>query len=188
VPTIIPTNGSWCAAIPIVAEERCRKREDLLTAAEAYLHRSPCTLPPERFAGTQQSAWPSAPWPISSKLRSTSILPSTTDALLSRAKSEQIAAEAALDGIYILRTTVDSQAFSTSDVIRSSKQLARVERAFRTLNSIDLEIRPIYHYREDRVRAHVLLAMLAYYVEWHLREAWAELLFIDEQTPSGTIR
>ena len=98
-------------------------------------------------------------------------------------KSEQIAAEAALDGIYILRTSTQHTNFSDTEVVQSYKQLAGVERAFRTLKQSDLEIRPIYHYLESRVRAHVLLCMLAYYVEWHLREAWAELLFIDSQPP-----
>jgi len=98
-------------------------------------------------------------------------------------KTEQIAAEAALDGIYILRTSTAQTEFSGPDVVRSYKQLARVERAFRTLKQSDLEIRPIYHYLESRVRAHVLICMLAYYVEWHLRAAWAELLFIDSEPP-----
>jgi hypothetical protein len=98
-------------------------------------------------------------------------------------KTEQIAAEATLDGIYILRTSTQQTKFSDTEVVRSYKQLARVERAFRTLKQTDLEIRPIYHHLETRVRAHVLLCMLAYYVEWHLRQAWAELLFIDSEPP-----
>jgi transposase len=98
-------------------------------------------------------------------------------------KHEQIAGEAELDGIYILRTSLDDRECAMTDVVRSYKQLARVERAFRTLKSVDLEIRPVHHYREQRVRAHVLLSMLAYYVEWHLREAWAPLIFKDEQPP-----
>jgi hypothetical protein len=78
-----------------------------------------------------------------------------------------------------LRTTVDAQ-FSAGDVVRSCKELAKVERAFRTMKSDDLEIRPIHHRLEDRVRAHVFLCVLAYYLEWHLRKAWAPLLFADE--------
>jgi hypothetical protein len=98
-------------------------------------------------------------------------------------KTEQIAGEAQLDGIYILRTSLSDAACGTEDIVRSYKQLSRVERAFRTLKGVDLEIQPIGHYLERRVRAHILLAMLAYYVEWHLREAWAPLLFKDEQPP-----
>jgi transposase len=85
--------------------------------------------------------------------------------------------------IYILRTSLSDTACSTDGVVRSYKQLSHVERAFRTLKGVDLEIRPIHRYLEQRVRAHILLAMLAYYVEWHLREAWAPLLFKDEQPP-----
>ena len=100
----------------------------------------------------------------------------------------QIAEEVSLDGIYILRTTVDAQ-FSAGDVVRSYKELAKVERAFRTMKSDDLAIRPIHHRLEDRVRAHVFLCMLAYYLEWHLRKAWAPLLFADEnpQVPEDPV-
>ena len=82
-----------------------------------------------------------------------------------------------------MRTSLSDAACGTEDVVRSYKQLSRVERAFRTLKGVDLEIRPIRHYLERRVRAHILLVMLAYYVEWHLRVAWAPLLFKDEQPP-----
>ena len=171
---------------PLVAEERRRKREDLLSATEAQL--APIAV--RVAAGTLSGRAPIglAVGAVVNRFKVKKHFDLTIDdaRFAFTRKSEQIAAEAALDGIYILRTTVDSQAFSTADVVRSYKQLARVERAFRTLKSIDLEIRPIYHYREDRVRAHVLLAMLAYYVEWHLREAWAELLFTDEHTPIST--
>ena len=85
-----------------------------------------------------------------------------------------------------MRTSLSDAACGTDDVVRSYKQLSRVERAFRTLKGVDLEIRPIRHYLERRVRAHILLAMLAYYVQWHLREAWAPLLFKDEQPPVAT--
>src|SRR5450631_2795775 len=103
-------------------------------------------------------------------------------------KEAQIAEETSLDGVYILRTTVDAQ-FSAGDVVRSYKELAKVERAFRTMKSDDLEIRPIHHRLEDRVRAHVFLCMLAYYLEWHLRKAWAPLLFADEnpQVPEDPV-
>jgi hypothetical protein len=171
---------------PLIAEERRRKREDLLSATEAQL--APIAV--RVAAGTLSGRAPIglAVGAVVNRFKVKKHFDLTIDdaRFAFTRKSEQIAAEAALDGIYILRTTVDSQAFPTADVVRSYKQLARVERAFRTLKGIDLEIRPIYHYREDRVRAHVLLAMLAYYVEWHLREAWAELLFTDEHTPIST--
>jgi transposase len=98
-------------------------------------------------------------------------------------KTEQIDAEAALDGIYVLRTNVPDTELSTGEVVRSYKNLEQVERAFRTFKGPELEIRPIHHHLDDRVRAHVFLCMLAYYLTWHLRHAWAPLLFKDETPP-----
>ena len=92
-------------------------------------------------------------------------------------------AEAALDGFYVLRTNLTEATLTAPDVVRSYKQLAHAERAFRTLKGPELEIRPIRHRLEDRVRAHAFLCLLAYYLEWHLRQAWAPLLFDDEQPP-----
>lgn len=88
--------------------------------------------------------------------------------------------EAALDGIYVIRTSVENEAMSADEAVRSYKQLANVERAFRCLKSIDLMVRPIRHRLEERVRAHILLSVLAYYVQWHMIEAWRPLLFADE--------
>jgi hypothetical protein len=86
-----------------------------------------------------------------------------------------------LDGIYVIRTSESVERLSAADTVRSYKSLAQVERAFRTLKGMDLLIRPIRHRTEDRVPAHIFLCLLAYYVEWHLRRAWAPLLFDDEQ-------
>jgi transposase len=94
-------------------------------------------------------------------------------------KHEAVAAEAALDGIYIIRTSVEAQRMDAADCVRNYKALANVERAFRSLKTMDLKVRPIHHRLSDRVRAHILLCMLAYYVEWHIREAWRELMFAD---------
>jgi hypothetical protein len=94
-------------------------------------------------------------------------------------KHEAIAAEAALDGIYIIRTSVAAARMDSADCVRNYKALANVERAFRSLKTVDLKVRPIHHRSADRVRAHILLCMLAYYVEWHMRQAWAPLLFAD---------
>ena len=93
---------------------------------------------------------------------------------------KQIAAEAALDGLYVIRTSVPKKQMSSAEAVRSYKALAEVERAFRSMKTIDLHIRPIHHRLEERVRAHIFLCMLAYYVEWHMREAWRELMFADE--------
>ena len=97
-------------------------------------------------------------------------------------------AEAALDGIYIIRTSVPSAQMDAPDCVRNYKALTNVERAFRSLKTIDLKVRPIHHRTADRVRAHILLCMLAYYVEWHLREAWRELMFADADQQAKTTR
>jgi transposase len=95
-------------------------------------------------------------------------------------RAERIAEEAALDGIYIVRTSLPASRASDEDVVRSYKRLANVERAFRSLKTIDLHVRPIHHRLAPRVRAHIFLCMLAHYVEWHMREAWRPVLFADE--------
>jgi hypothetical protein len=95
-------------------------------------------------------------------------------------KPNNIEREAALDGIYVIRTNVPAQALSSEQVVGSYKRLSNVERAFRSLKSVDLKIRPIYHHLADRVKAHVFLCMLSYYVEWHMRRALAPMLFDDD--------
>jgi transposase len=103
-------------------------------------------------------------------------------------KHDAIAAEAALDGIYIIRTSVAAQRMDAADCVRNYKALANVERAFRSLKTVDLKVRPIHHRLADRVRAHILLCMLAYYVEWHMREAWRELMFADPDQAAKATR
>lgn len=95
-------------------------------------------------------------------------------------KEETIRREAALDGIYVIRTSVPAERLSAEAAVSGYKSLSHAERAFRTFKSIDLRVRPIHHWTASRVRAHILLCMLAYYVEWHLREAWRPFLFDDE--------
>ncbi|HEX7325256.1 MAG TPA: transposase, partial [Rhodanobacteraceae bacterium] len=94
-------------------------------------------------------------------------------------KQAAIAAEAALDGIYIIRTSLAAERMDAASCVRHYKSLANVERAFRCLKTVDLKVRPIHHRLADRVRAHIFLCMLAYYVEWHMREAWRGLTFAD---------
>jgi hypothetical protein len=103
-------------------------------------------------------------------------------------KRESIAAEAALDGIYVIRTSVASARMDAADCVRNYKALANVERAFRSLKTIDLKVRPIHHRSADRVRAHIFLCLLAYYVEWHMREAWRELMFADPDQQAKATR
>ncbi len=103
-------------------------------------------------------------------------------------KHESIAAEAALDGIYIIRTSVPTAQMDAPDCVRNYKSLANVERAFRSIKTIDLKVRPIHHRLANRVRAHIFLCMLAYYVEWHMREAWRDLMFADPDQQAKATR
>ena len=163
----------------MLADERARKREALLKATEAKL--LPIQQRVERGTLHGKDKIGLAVGAVRDKFKMSKHLELEIDDskfAFSR-KAAQIAEEISLDGIYILRTSVDAQ-FSSGDVVRSYKELAKVERAFRTMKSDDLAIRPIHHRLEDRVRAHVFLCMLAYYLEWHLRKAWAPLLFADE--------
>ena len=99
-----------------------------------------------------------------------------------------VAAEAALDGLYVVRSSVSTETMDAGQMVRSYKLLSNVERAFRCLKSVDLMVRPIRHRLEDRVRAHIFLCMLAYYVQWHMIEAWRPLLFADEDQDSKLSR
>ena len=100
---------------------------------------------------------------------------------------EKVIAEAALDGIYVIRTSLAND-LSAEDAVRHYKALSQVERAFRSIKTMDLEVRPIHHYQEQRVRAHLFLCMLAYYVKWHMMEAWRPLLFTDEDQQAKQTR
>jgi transposase len=95
-------------------------------------------------------------------------------------RPDRMATEAALDGVYLIRTSLPKSRMSAAAVVRTYKSLSRVERAFRALKTMDLHVRPIHHWMPDRVRCHIFLCMLAYYVEWHMREAWRSLLFADD--------
>ena len=103
-------------------------------------------------------------------------------------KHDAITAEAALDGLYVIRTSLDAQRMDAPDCVRSYKALSNVERAFRSFKTVDLKVRPIHHRLADRVRAHILLCMLAFYVEWHMREAWRELMFADTDQAAKATR
>ncbi len=168
---------------PLIGAERARKRQELLAATEADLSKIAVRVAAGTLQGQDDIGVEVGLVVNRFKMKKHFNLQIEDQRFAFPRKSEQITAEAALDGIYILRTSTQRNGFSDTEVVQSYKQLAGVERAFRTLKQSDLEIRPIYHHLESRVRAHVLLCMLAYYVEWHLREAWAELLFKDSQRP-----
>ena len=103
----------------------------------------------------------------------------TDDAFSFARKTAEIAAEAATDGLYVVRTSLAEATLNDADTVRSYKSLALVERAFRCIKTVDLNVRPVYHRLADRVRAHVFLCMLAYYLEWHMRQCLAPMLFDD---------
>jgi transposase len=110
------------------------------------------------------------------------------DAFSFEIDKRKVEAEAALDGIYVIRTSLSAQQMNTEDTVRSYKLLTQVERTFRAFKTMDLKVRPIRHRLENRVRAHIFLCMLAYYVEWHMIEAWRPLLFCDEDQHAKTSR
>jgi Transposase DDE domain len=170
---------------PLVAADRARKREELLAATERGLDQIAARVQRGTLRGADQIGLAVGPALKRYRVKKHFEVEITDTSLSYRRKTEQIAAEAALDGFYVLRTSVSAQTLPTAEVVRAYKGLEQVERAFGTFKGPELEIRPIHHRLEDRVRAHVLLCMLAYYLTWHLREAWAPLLFKDEHPPTA---
>jgi transposase len=169
---------------PLVAAERARKREDLLQATERALSDIKARVEAGTLHGAAQIGLAAGAVWNRWKVKKHFQVQITETTLTYQRKHEQITAEAALDGIYVLRTSVGTDTLPTPEVVRSYKQLKEVERAFRTLKG-PLELRPIHHHLEERVRAHMFLCMLAYHLAWHLRQALKPLLFDDEHpTPS----
>jgi hypothetical protein len=166
---------------PLVASERARKREALLAATEADLEPIAERVAAGRLTGAAQIGLAVGEVIKRHRVKKHFALEIADGHFAYQRRSEQIAEEAALDGIYVLRTSVASERLDGPDVVRAYKQLKEIERDFRILKGPELEIRPIHHRLEQRVRAHVFLCTLALYVEWHLRQAWRELTFHDEQ-------
>jgi len=167
---------------PLVAADRARKREALLAATETALGEIKQRVEQGTLTGSDQVGLAAGAVWNHWKMRKHFQLTISDSSFSFERKQEQIAAEAALDGIYVLRTSVPEPELATPDVVRAYKQLKEVEHAFRTLKG-PLELRPIHHRLEERVKAHVFLCMLSYYLAWHLRQAWKPLLFDDEQPP-----
>jgi transposase len=166
---------------PDLAAERSRKREDLLAATEKELARVKTAVERKRdpLRGTAEIALAVGAVLNTYKMKKHFDLTITDDTFSFARKTTEIAAEAATDGLYVVRTSLPSETLGDADTVRSYKSLARVERAFRCIKTVDLNVRPVYHWLEDRVRAHVLLCMLAYYLEWHMRQCLAPMLFDD---------
>jgi Transposase DDE domain len=168
---------------PLVATERTRKRQDLLTATEAVLAPIKARVEAGTLVEAAEIALAVGQVINKRKVKKHFQLVIEDGRFAYSRKQEQIDAEAALDGFYVLRTNLAADTLAAPDVVRAYKQLAHAERAFKTLKSPELEIRPIRHRLENRVRAHAFLCLLAYHLEWHLRQAWAPLLYQDEQPP-----
>jgi len=169
---------------PVLAADRARKREDLLQATERLLAPLAARVRAGRLAGAAEIGV--AVGKVINNYNTGKHLEVTiTDTSLAVARRQaQIAAEAALDGFYVLRTPLPAAELDAPAVVTAYKNLKYVERDFRHLKSDDLDLRPVFHRLEDRVRCHVLICMLACYLTWHLRRAWAPLTFTDETPPA----
>ena len=167
---------------PLLAEERARKRQELLQATEKKLDEivAATQRPKRRLKGQDQIGLRVGKTINHYKMAKHFIVEITAERFSYRRDTEKIAKEAALDGLYVIRTSVPEQLLNADSSVRAYKDLAKVERAFRSLKTVDLHVRPIYHRLEDRVRAHVFLCMLAYHAEWHMRRALAPILFDDD--------
>ncbi|MGH8789972.1 MAG: IS1634 family transposase [Cupriavidus necator] len=167
---------------PLLAEERSRKREALLQATEAELMKitDATTRARNRLKGTEEIALRVGRVIDHFRMGKHFELNITDSSFTWERKAEQIQQEAALDGLYVVRTSLPATELPAEAAVTAYKGLAVVERAFRSLKTVDLQVRPIFHWNAARVRAHVFLCMLAYYIEWHMREKLKPMLFDDE--------
>jgi hypothetical protein len=174
---------------PLLAEERRRKRQDLLAATERAFHQIDREVARRRKTPLTAAEIGVKAGRVRDRFKVGKHFALTiADGVFQWARQEDaIRREAALDGLYVIRTSEPAAQLSAADTVRTYKNLARVERVFRCLKGIDLRVRPIHHRTEPRVRAHFFLCLLAYYVEWHLRAALRPLLFEDEQLPQDRL-
>src|SRR5580700_5380457 len=172
---------------PLLAEERARKRPELLTATEKQLEKiTVATQRPKRpLRGKQNIGLRAGKVVNRYKMAKHFQLRIEDDSFHYERKTANIETEQNLDGIYVIRTSVNQEVLSSQQVVASYKSLSGVERAFRSLKTVDLQVRPIHHRLPDRVRAHILLCVLAYYVEWHMRQLLAPILFDDDDKPQA---
>ena len=167
---------------PILADRRCHKREQLLAATEAKFARIAAEVARRTKKLLNQDEIALKVGRVLNKFKVGKHFELTIEESRFewKRKQEAIDREAALDGIYVIRTSEPADRLSAADAVRGYKRLAEVEQAFRSLKGLDLLVRPIHHRLNDRVRAHIFVCLLAYYVQWHLKQAWASLLFADE--------
>ena len=172
---------------PLLAEERARNRQQLLQATELELEKivQATQRPKRRFKGKDRIALRVGKVLNRYKVGKHFVLEIGEESFSYQRRQERIEQEAALDGIYVIRTNLAREQMDAEQTVAAYKGLSVAERAFRSCKSVDLKVRPIYHHLEDRVRAHVFLCMLAYYVEWHMRQKLAPILFDDEDPEAG---
>lgn len=172
---------------PLLAEERSRKRPELLAATEKQLAKIAAAAKRAKrpLRGKQNIGLRAGKILNRYKMGKHFQLRIEEDSFHFERKTANIEREENLDGIYVIRTSVNKEALTSQQVVASYKSLSGVERAFRSLKTVDLHVRPIHHRLPDRVRAHILLCMLAYYVEWHMRQLLGPLLFDDDDKPQA---
>jgi hypothetical protein len=171
-----------------LAQRRAHKREDLLCATEKNLEKIKARVEAGKRVGQDAIGMRVGQIIPQYKMTKHFELVIGPGSFSFQRKTDGIAAEAALEGVYIIRTSVPAEQMSEADCVRHYKSLSNVERAFRSFKTMDLKVRPIYHRLADRVRSHTFLCMLAYYVEWHMREVWRELMFADPDQEAKAIR
>jgi hypothetical protein len=169
---------------PVLAADRARKREDLLAATEKLLAPVITRVRSGKLAGAGPIGVEVGKVISKFKTAKHFTVTITDDSLTVERRQDQISAEAALDGFYVLRTPVPASDLDAPGVVAAYKNLKYVERDFRHIKSDDLDLRPVFHRLEERVKAHVLICMLACYLAWHLRKAWAPLTFTDQDPPA----
>jgi hypothetical protein len=169
---------------PHLAADRARKREDLLAATEKLLAAIAARAAAGRLAGAAKIGVEAGKVINKYKIAKHLDVAITDDSLTVTRKQAQIDAEAALDGIYVIRTPVPAETLDAAAAVTAYKNLKHVERDFRSIKTDDLDLRPVFHRLEERVKAHVLICMLACYLTWHLRTAWAPLTFTDQNPPA----
>jgi transposase len=172
---------------PLLADQRRRKREELLTATETKLAAIAAEVARRKRRRLSKDQIGVKLGRVIDRYKMAKHFEWTIEdgTFHWHRREESIRIEAEMDGIYVVRTSEPKEQLSAEDAVRGYKSLAQVERAFRCLKGLDVRIRPIFHHTEDHVRAHVFLCLLAYYVEWHLRAAWSPLLFQDEELPQS---
>ena len=173
---------------PQLAKKRAHTREELLCATERTLAKIKARVDAGKLTGRDAIGVRVGKVVNQYKVAKHFALDIGDTAFTFGRKQDAIATEAALDGVYIIRTSLPASQMDSATCVRSYKALTTVERAFRSLKTIDLHVRPIHHRTADRVRAHIFLCVLAYYVEWHMREAWRPLMFADVDQDANATR